>query len=181
MTRTVSLILRWSRRKRRWREKSARESPNGIIYRTTPHLSQSARVARAAICTRVTFGYSRFACASICTCVMFRYSQVPIWDIDSPGFATFDILKGNSGVSEHHTRANRSTCKSGVSESRTRANSCTCNTCTLGQVRSGLVYYTVWRLPSTLFLFPCSSHLYASFLILTLRHLTFRQCVVDCI
>ena len=162
-------------------EKSVRESPNGIIYRATPHLSQSARVAHAAICTRATFGYSRFARASICTRVMFGYSRVPIWDIDGPGFATFDIPKGNSGVSEHHARANRSTCKSGVSKSRARANSCTCNMCTLGQVRSGLVYYTIRRLLSTLFLFPRSSHLYASFLILTLRHLTFRQCVVDCI
>ena len=33
-------------------EKSVRESPNGIIYQATPHLSQSARVARAAICMR---------------------------------------------------------------------------------------------------------------------------------
>ena len=33
-------------------EKSVRESPNGIIYRATPHLSQSAHVAHAAICTR---------------------------------------------------------------------------------------------------------------------------------
>ena len=32
---------------------SAQESPNGIIYQTTPHLSQSAHVAHAAICTRV--------------------------------------------------------------------------------------------------------------------------------
>ena len=103
---------------------------------------------------RATFGYSQFARASICTCVMFGYSRVPIWDIDGLGFATFDIPKGNSGVSKHHARANRSTCKLGVSESRVRANSCTCNMCTLGQVRSGPVYYTVRRLPSTLFP-PC--------------------------
>ena len=162
-------------------EKSVRESPNGIIYRATPHLSQSARVARAAICTRVMFGYSRFARASICTRVMFGYSRVPLWDIECRKTRAVDIPNRNLGISEHHACANRSTCKLGVSESRAHANSCTCNTCTLGQVQSGPVYYTVRRLPSTLFLFPPSSHLYTSFLILTLRHLTFRQCVVDCI
>ena len=41
-----------------------------------------------------------FARAATCTRVMFGYSRVPIWDID-----------GNSGVSEHHARANSSTCK----------------------------------------------------------------------
>ena len=54
-----------------------------------------------------------FARAAICTRVMFGYSRVPIWDIDGPGFATFDIPKGNSGVSEHHARASSSTCKLG--------------------------------------------------------------------
>ena len=132
-------------------EKSVRESPNSIIYRATPHLSQSARVARAAICTRATFGYSRFARASICTRVMFGYSRVPLWDIECRKTRAVDIPNRNSGISEHHARANRSTCKSGVSESHAHANSCTCNTCTLGQVRSGPVYYTVRRLPSTLF------------------------------
>ena len=144
-------------------------------------LDHSAPVPKCTCCTCSYLHARDFQILPICTCVMFGYSRVPIWDINGPGFATFDIPKGNSGVSEHHARANRSTCKSGVSESRVRANSCTCNTCTLGQVRSGPVYYTVRRLPSTLFLFPRSSHLYASFLILTLRHLTFRQCVVDCI
>src|SRR6202012_35911 len=103
-------------------EKSAQESPNGIIYRTTPHLSQSAHVAHAAICTRTTFRYSRFARASICMCVMFRCSRVLIWDIGGLGFVTFDIPNGNSGVSEHHAHANRSMCKLGVSESRVCAN-----------------------------------------------------------
>ena len=147
------------------REKSAWESPNGIIYWATLHLSQSARVACASICTCATFGYSRFAHASICTHVMFGYSRVPIWDIECRKTWAINIPNGNSGVSESCACANRSTC----------------NTCTLGQVRSGPVYYTIQRLMSTLFLFPCSSHLYASFLILTLHHLTFRQCVVDCI
>ena len=43
-----------------------------------------------------------FARAAICTRVMFGYSRVPV-----------DIPNGNSGVSEHHARANSSTCKLG--------------------------------------------------------------------
>ena len=135
------------------------------------------------------FGYSQFAHASICMHVMFGYSRVPIWDIKCHKTQAVDIPNQNLGVSEHHAHANRSMCKLGVSKSRACANSCMCNMCTLGQVWSGPVYYTIQRLPSTLFLFPRSSHLYASFLILTLchltfitlHHLTFRQCVVDCI
>ena len=94
----------------------------------------------------------KFARAAICTRVMFGYSRVPLWDIECHKTRAVDIPNQNSGISEHHARANRSTCKSGVSESRARANSCTCNTCTLGQVQSGPVYYTVRRLPNTLFL-----------------------------
>src|ERR1700677_3479489 len=82
-------------------EKSVRESPNGIIYRVTPHLSQSAR-AQSDECRKNR---------------------------------AVDIPNGNSGVSE--CRARR-----------------TCNTCTLGQVRSDPVYYTVRRLPNTLFFPP---------------------------
>lgn len=46
-----------------------------------------------------------------------------------------DFPNGNLGVSKHCMHANSSMC----------------NTCTLGQVQSDLVYYTIWRLLNMLF------------------------------
>ena len=88
-----------------------------------------------------------------------------------------DEMEGKecSGVSEqdnipgHSARVPESTCprervamhRAGHTPNNDKSEVSECM-CSLGHEWSGLVYHPVWRLLNTLFLFPHSSHLYAS-------------------
>ena len=80
------------------------------------------------------------------------------------GVSEQDNIPGHSACVPKSTCSRESVAmnRTGLTPNNAKSGVSKC-TCSLGHEQSGPVYYPVQRLPNTLFLFPHSSHLYASF------------------